>query len=130
MILDSTFVIDILRNDSVALAKANELEKNRIPQFITIITIFELFSGIARSGRTEEEREKVVKILHNQAVLPLTEDVAEKAGEIHGELIKTGKKLDSHDCMIAGTALIKNELVLTRNVKDFSRILGLKIETY
>ena len=34
------------------------------------------------------------------------------------------------DCMIAGIALIRKEKVLTRNVKDFSKIKDLEIETY
>ena len=52
------------------------------------------------------------------------------AAEIFAKSIKQGRTLPFSDCLIAGIALANNETILTRNVKDFSRIEGLKIEDY
>ncbi len=51
-------------------------------------------------------------------------------GSIYGELLAKGETIDPEDAMLAGIAKSHHEKVLTRNVKHFSRIEGLTIETY
>ncbi len=130
MILDTTFVIDIMKNEEKATAKLNELIRKGEPQLITALTIFELFSGITQSSKPSAEKTKITKTIGNQIVLHLDNNAAEKAGDIHGILVKEGDMIDPVDSMIAGIALIKKEKVLTRNVKDFKKVKGLEIETY
>ena len=130
MIVDTTFVIDILENNQDALNKSHELLQRGETQLVSSITIFELYSGIARSTKPEQEKLKVIQGLANQIILPFTEKDSEKGGKIHGDLYKKGNVIGSHDCMIAGIALTKGEKILTRNVKHFSRIEGLDVETY
>ena len=130
MILDTTFVIDMMNNDEMAVKKLYELIKRGENQLITAPTIFELFSGMARSNKPAHEKNKIMNILGGQLVLHLDSDAAEKAGEIDGNLINNGKTIQPIDCMIAGIALIRKEKVLTRNVKDFSQIKDLEIESY
>lgn len=38
--------------------------------------------------------------------------------------------INIEDIMLAGIALTHNESIITRNIKHFSKIEGLKIETY
>jgi tRNA(fMet)-specific endonuclease VapC len=130
VIVDTTFVIDLIRNDPQAACKARDLVKSGEPQSLSAITMFELLSGAVRSNKKNQEKEKIIAALKLQLVIPITDAMAQRAGEIHGALIKKGQPIDSHDCLIAGTALIKKEKVLTRNVKHFSRIEGLSVETY
>ena len=130
MIIDTCFVVDVVRNDSGALLKLEELEKFGEELKITTPTVFELFSGAFRSRRPEEECQKVLKILVTQKTLEFDMLSSMKAGEIDGRLIAEGKKIEQIDSMIASIALLNNETLLTRNVKDFSKIKGLKIESY
>ena len=130
MITDTTFLIDVMRNDERAVAKLNDFIKNAEPQLVTAVTIFELFSGLARSTKPVAEKNKVMNRLKGLLVLHLDYDAAQKAGEIDGDLIKSGEMIQPLDSMIAGIALIKKEKVLTRNVKDFSKVKNLEIETY
>ena len=130
MILDTSFVIDLLHTDIKAVQKLHELLKQGSVPKITAVTVFELFTGVVRSNRPAEERNKILQVLEGQLVIPLEREAAEKAGEIDGSLAKEGKKIDIADCLIAGIALSRNEKVLTRNVKDFSRIQRLAVETY
>lgn len=130
MILDTTFVVDLMNNDSKAVEKLYNMSKNGDTIFITSLTVFELFSGLYRSKKPVEEKKKIVASLENQLILSFDNNSAEKAGEIDGNLIKEGKMIDPIDCMIAGIALGKKEKVLTRNIKDFGRINGLEVETY
>ena len=130
MIFDTTFVIDIMNREQRAVNKLNELISKREPQFVTVLTISELFSGLSRSKKPIEERNKIMDALNGQLIINLDTIAAEKSGEIDGILIKEGKTIRPIDCMIAGIALLKKEKILTRNIKDFSKIRGLEIESY
>ncbi len=130
MMLDTGFIIDLMKEDSSAIEKLKKLALNKENYEVSTPTIFELYVGIALSRRSEEERDNVLKILSDFVVVPLSLAQAEKAGEIHGSLIKSGQEIDVVDSMIAGSALLENETVLTRNVRHFSRVKGLRVESY
>ena len=130
MIFDTGFIIDLMNKNAQAVNKLQELMGKKELQYTTSLTIFELFSGLARSQKTEEEKKKITTILSGLPILDLDNKCAEQGGELDGTLIKEGKMIGVIDSMIAGIALTKNMSVLTRNVKDFSKIKDLKIETY
>ncbi len=130
MLADTSFIIDVMNKDEAALQKLQALTSKGESLLLSTITIFELHSGIGQSKRQIEEKRKVLEVTSNQIILPFDVVAAEKAGEIDGFLIVSGKMIDEADSMIAGIALVNGETVLTRNIKDFERIAGLKIETY
>ena len=130
MILDTTFLIDLMKKDPPAVRRLKEIERDRIKQNIASPTLYELYVGITLSTKPEEEKRKVLDTLTAMNILELTAESAAKAGDVQGKLIKEGKMIDPEDAMIAGTALHNSEIVLTKNVEHFSRIRDLKIETY
>ena len=130
MILDTTFLIDLMMGDTAAHTKLNGFIKEGEPQLVTVLSIFELFSGVARSDRPESEKNKIARILVGQVIVDLDRRSAAEAGEIDGSLIKKGERIDVIDTLIASIALQRGEVVLTRNHKDFSKIRGLDIEGY
>lgn len=130
MIFDTSFIIDVMRNDGKAVARLKELIKKGEPQMIAAPSIFELYSGLARSKKPPKEKKRILDILGGQLIAHLDDDAARLAGEVDGTLIKEGKMIGPIDSMIAGIALIRKQAVLTRNVKDFSRVKGLHVETY
>ena len=130
MIVDTSFVIDLMKNNKDAIAAYKKLQIIGEPLLVTSFTVFELFTGITRSKRPAEEKNKVINILKGQIIIPFENEAAEKAGEIDGTLAKDGYIIEGTDVMIAGICLVKNEKILTRDIKDFSKIKGLKIETY
>lgn len=127
MILDTTFIIDLIKADINAVNKFKELKEKRL---VTTPTIFELWSGIVQSNKPEQEKRKILEILDSQLILNLDRKSAEEAGKISGSLVKEGKTIDSEDSMIAGIAKVYNEKILTRNIEHFSRIKEIEIETY
>lgn len=130
MIVDTDFVIDLLRNDASATQKLQKFSEQGESFFMTVLTVFELFNGVSRSSRPEQEREKVKTALKNQAIIGFDEKSAETAGEICGLLAHQGTPVGAIDCMIAGIAIHAHKTVLTRNVRDFGKIRGLTIESY
>lgn len=130
MIIDTDFVIDLTRNDVKAVRKLAELLSRAVPLAVASPTIFELYSGLIRSKKPEAEKRKVIDAIHGLIVYSLGPDSAKRAGEIDGLLALEGTPIDSEDTMIAGIAMANGEAVLTQNVRHFSRIKGLMLETY
>jgi len=61
------------------------------------------------------------------AVLPFTDEVAIKAGQIYQDLRKRNKIIDFRDIFIAATCLTFQLPIATLNKKHFKLIDGLKI---
>jgi len=130
MILDTDFIIDVMENEAESLKKLHAMILSGKPQAIAAPTLFELYSGAVRSSKTDNEKEKILSTLKNMPVYHLDPSSAQKAGEIDGRLWSAGCPIQPIDSMIAGIALSVGETVLTRNTKHFSRVPGLKVETY
>ena len=130
MIIDTCFVIDVMRNNKKAIDKLNELLNINEELFITSISIFELFSGIQKSNQHKDELKKVMDVLNDLMSLSFTINAAQKAGNIDSVLVNQGIMNDPIDNMIAGIALINKQAILTKNIKHFEKIHDLKIETY
>jgi len=130
VIADTSFVIDIMAKDPAAIGKARQLEREDVTIAVGSPTVFELFAGVALSRKAEEEKSKIMTILSSLPQLALDFPSAREGGMIYGEKIKTGRAIDPEDAMLAGIAKAKSEKVLTRNIKHFSGIEGVTVETY
>ena len=131
MILDTQFLIDMLRGkDSSAIEKARELDAKFGVKGIVTISVMELWKGAMQSIHQEKEKRKINEMIHSLLVHSFTEEDAKKAGEIEVDLEKRGEMIDLEDIMIAGATISRNETLLTRNIKHFSKIKGLNVESY
>lgn len=128
MIADTSFVIDLMKKLPEAEAKLVELEKRSEQVLITSISVFELAEGYSRGK--PDDNSKISRFLDYESVIVFEPHGALAAGEIKSRLKKEGKSIGIGDCMIAGIAISGNDRLLTRNVKDFSRIKELQLETY
>jgi hypothetical protein len=129
VLLDTTFLIDLMNGDDGAVEKARELESDLVQQRLSSMTLFELYYGAARSNQSEAEREKIESVLASKPVSPADSAVMRKAGRLSGELMNDGNAVGDGDVIIGATADVLEEPVLTRNVDDFER-LGVDVETY
>ena len=129
MLLDTSFLIDLMNGDDGAVEKARELERDLVQQRLSAMTLFELYYGIARSNQSQQEREQVENVLSSKPIHPADIAVMRKAGRLSGDLMNEGTAVGDGDVIIGATANVVDEPVLTRNVDDFER-LGVEIETY
>ncbi|QCD64773.1 MULTISPECIES: type II toxin-antitoxin system VapC family toxin [Halomicrobium] len=129
MLLDTSFLIDLMNGDEGAVEKARKLESDLVQQRLSSMTLFELCYGIARTTDSEAEREKVEEILASKPIHPADTAVMRKAGRLSGKLQNDGSPVEDGDVIIGATADVVAEPVLTRNVDDFER-LDVEIETY
>ncbi len=129
MIPDTTFLIDLLENDHKAVKKSQQLDIQNIALFTTAVSVFELWQGVI-DIKDKKKLEKIHTLLDSIGLFPLDKESAKIAGKIHSELYTQGLPIQPEDSMIAGICLKHGKKVLTRNVKHFSRIGVLEVETY
>lgn len=130
MILDTSFLIDVMRGDGDAVEELKKVESSQIQQKVASITILELYEGVERTLTSTEEKEKVERVLGSKPVVSGDASVMERAGRLSGQLRDDGEQIDREDCIVASTALKEGEPVLTGNDKHFKRIDGIEIRTY
>lgn len=130
MILDTSYLVDLIQGDKEAVKKAENMEKENTNQKISSVTLFELHNGIKQSSKPEDEKEKVKEVLDSKNCIEADGKIMRKAGKINGRLITEGKRIETFDSMIAATAIIEGEKILTRNTEHFERIENLEIEKY
>lgn len=129
MILDSTFLVDVLRGEGTVEELLGEVDTSG-PPFVTSVTIMELYEGIYLAESTERERAIVEELLDGVNEIPFDRACAKRAGQINAELVTTGQPVDETDVMIAATALDYDLPVVTRNVDHFDRIEALDVLSY
>lgn len=123
--LDTNIIIDILRGDSALRSKIISLNPEHV--CITPIELAELFKGAFLASRQQEVLALVEEFAHNVELIDFSEDACRIFGQRYAELAKQGKQTQERDLMIASIALSHNTALVTRNVKDFANIRGLKI---
>ena len=126
--LDSDLLVAILRGKREAYKIAAELDEES--KATTAVNAFELFLGANKSDRRNENVSEVQKLLNKLEIVPLDMASAKQAGTLFADLMAKGKAIDYRDAMIAGIALENNLTLLTRNKTHFSRIKGLKVQTW
>jgi tRNA(fMet)-specific endonuclease VapC len=130
LIADTSFLIDIMMKEPAALDKAKKVEESGSTISVGAPSIFELFAGVALSRKSEEEKSKIMSTIASLPQLPLDFPSARAGGQIYGRKIKAGSTVDPEDAMLAGIAKLRSETIITRNVKHFTDIEGVNVETY
>ena len=131
MILDTSFVEDIGREDTDALRRAGELRSTGVPERISAMTVYELYWGVGYVDVPARERDRIEAVLETKEIYPVSPSIARKAGRIAGSLARDGSALDDPgDEIIGATGVVHEEPVLTRNVEHFERIADLEVHTY
>ncbi|MEY7851594.1 type II toxin-antitoxin system VapC family toxin [Natrarchaeobius sp. A-rgal3] len=129
MILDSTFLIDVLRGSSDVAGVVEDVDATGSP-FVSAVTVMELYEGIHLADASKAEQTKVRELLTDIDELPFDRECAMRAGRINADLVSSGEPIDETDVMIGATALVHDHSVVTRNVGHFERIDGLGVISY
>lgn len=130
LLLDTTFVIDVLRGTPEALSFDEHHERVGTVTYLSSQTYFELYVGIELAVNGDRERELIRDVVDSKRTLPAETTVMKQAGMLYGRLQRDGQMIEPADCVIAATALIEGLPVVTRNDDHFERIDGLDVRRY
>ena len=97
---------------------------------VSAITVAELWFGAAKSSRPQRTRESADAFLKPFEILPFSSEGAEEYAEIRLQLEKVGQPIGERDLLIAATAKSRRLTVVTHNLREFSRVAGLKVEDW
>ena len=129
MLLDTTFISDLIRGTDAAVENRDELKDSATPIALSALTVFE--TGMGLRGVSNDAREQFDRTVGQLDVAPFGEREARRAVAIQTELIDSGERIGSVDVLIAATAAESTDpTVLTRNVDEFERVEGIDVETY
>ncbi|ELY77541.1 PIN domain-containing protein [Natrinema gari] len=134
MIVDTSFIVDVIDDVEPAAKKVQELETESVPLVIPSVTVLEFYIGVGKVANTFEERQKVEAVLDSYPVVDMTPSISRRAGRLLGEQMADadegeGPDIGKGDAAIAATALERNEPVLAGD-SHFGNIHGVTHESY
>ena len=128
-VLDTSFIVDLLRGKEDALQKLAEMEAKEIPLSTTEINVLELYRGAYLSRKTHQNLEEIKKILECFQVLKLEEPVYEVFAFLSANLISKGRIIGAFDELIAAIILCYDGKIVTSD-KHFTEVTGLEVIVY
>lgn len=121
-LIDSDILIDYLRLQEKAIAFLDNLARE--DRSIAHISVFELLKGCTKKSQEAQ----INRFIKKFPVVNIDEKIAKKALEIY-RIKRWTIELGIADSFIAATAIVNNQELITRNVKHYKTIEGLKLKT-
>lgn len=129
LVFDTTILIDALHRKEAALRKIVELEDAEETIYTTQINALELYKGAYLPTKSNEDLEKVKKLLDAFVVLPINDDTYEWFAGLSAELKSRGESINDFDELIAAITIANGAAIVSRD-GHFRRILGLNVISY
>ena len=106
--------------------------ESHLPTDIAVCSVVkaELYRGAMRSHNPPRTLAVESAFLSQFVSLPLDDAAGETAGRIRAELEGKGTPIGPYDVLIAAIALVNNLILVTHNISEFSRIVGLRFEDW
>lgn len=126
LILDSNIISYYLRGDPQVVLRLQALSPADIG--VPAIVEYELRYGLLRlpPEAADPRLAALTALLRPMQVLPFDSECAAHAARIRAEFEATGTSIGPHDTLIAATAIRHQATLVTRNVREFSRVPGLQ----
>jgi len=125
-VADTSFIVDLLRNDRRALKLLHELEQEGKPLAVTPVNVLELFDGAYRSLRVEENVRDILALLSAFEEIPFSGEVYHAFGYLSATLHSQGNPVGDFDQVIAAAALCYDGEIVTRDW-HFGKIADLTV---
>jgi tRNA(fMet)-specific endonuclease VapC len=128
-LLDTNICIYVIRHKPASvLARFNEHAVGDIG--ISTITVSEMSYGVQKSSRIEQNEQALLQFLAPLIIAEFDFAAALAYGQVRAELESRGTPIGSLDTLIAAHARALGATVVTNNVREFSRVSGLRVENW
>ena len=132
--LDSSLLIDLLRETlrerpGPALDMLESLDDAELLG-VSVHVVCELRAGAELARKPLKEHEELDRLLSGLVVVYPDARFAPAYGRLLAAIERSGRPIAAMDLLIATAAILDDAPLITRNVKDFSRVPGLRVLRY
>src|SRR5215831_953103 len=126
--LDTDVCIYVIKNYPAELRE----RFNRLAEQLCIssITLAELHYGAEKSERRLHNLQAIEHFVARLEVLPFAAKAAAHYGQIRVELERAGTPCGPHDMQIGGHARSEGLIIVTNNMREFTRMPGVRVENW
>ena len=124
-LLDTNIVIALFAEDPSVQEHMERAEEI----FVPCIVLGELYFGVRKSGRVQQNLRRINEFAFSSAVLACDLDTAREYGEIKGALQAKGRLIPENDIWIAAIAW-QHDLTLVTRDEHFKEVKHLKVEVW
>jgi len=126
-LLDTNICIHFFRGDYNLIDKIENVGLENCA--ISEITLAELVFGAENSKYPKKNYQLINTLSEHVAILPILDAIREY-GKQKVRLRKQGKMISDFDLLIGTTALINDLIMVTENLKEFTRIENIELENW
>ena len=127
LVLDTNTISYFFRGDPLVVPRMQALPPSELA--VPAIVVYELRYGLMRlpAEAARPRLEALNALLNTLQTLPFDEACAAHAAEVRSRLESLGTPIGPHDVLIAATAMRHHSPLVSRNVREFSRVSGLQV---
>ena len=125
--LDTNICIEVLRGRDPLLRA--RLKAERAPTYLSTVALAELLAGPLK-GDSQRRTERLDAFVARMQVVDFNDEAARHAADIRANLERRGLPIGSYDYLIAGHARSLGLVLVSRNLREFSRIEGLRLDDW
>ena len=127
-LLDTNICIGLLKGHAALADRLRRLSPREVA--VCSVVVGELLYGARKSQRVAENVVTLRRFLAPLRSLPFDDRAAEEYGSIRADLERSGTPIGSNDLMIASIARAHDCILVSRDSRAFSRMVGLRWETW
>lgn len=94
------------------------------------VVLGELETGVEKSTHIERNRAQLATVVAGLELVPLDAAASRAYARIRADLERKGTPIGANDLWIAAQALALDATLVTDNVREFSRVEGLRVENW
>jgi tRNA(fMet)-specific endonuclease VapC len=129
MMLDTNICIYIIKNKPQSVKQ--KFQEFSIGELcISTITVSELMYGAFKSQFIEKNLKAIESFLMPFEIVDYDYMASVEYGKIRADLERKGTVIGNMDMQIAGHALALDLILVTNNIKEFERVLDLKLDNW
>ncbi len=126
--LDTSTCIRVIRDKPIGSRVSFETSAGKLA--ISSIVLHELHVGIIRSYAQDRHQAELEAFIPGVAILDFGDEAAIHAAQIKAKLLNQGNLIGPNDLLIAGHARSLGLKLITGNLREFSRVDGLRCEDW
>jgi tRNA(fMet)-specific endonuclease VapC len=128
-LLDTDICIHLIREKPESIVeRLTELAVGDVA--ISTITLAELEYGVSKSAKQTKNRQALDQFLMPLAVVDFDRSATAVYGRLRALLEKKGQMIGAMDLLIAAHAMSLNVRLVTHNIREFTRVPGLRVDSW